>query len=82
MSELLYDSQGKLVIKTMLSDYEKENDISFHWSDYLGLILREYANYPDSHVISIGDWSNGELPRFRAFLRMDLGELRKLEADV
>ena len=57
------------------------------WDDYLDLVLERYAGRPDDHVLSIGDWSDSdspvagdEIPRFRAFLRMKLGDLRALRA--
>jgi len=85
MSELLYDSQNNPVIKMTRSDHEKET--ADKWPDYLGLILREYRNFPDSHILSIGDWSatrhifdGTEIPVFRAFMRLELGELRKMES--
>lgn len=58
-----------------------------NWNDYLKTILNHYVDKPDEYVLSLGDWTEPrptaipgvELPEFRAFIRLDLGELRKLE---
>ena len=57
-----------------------------NWNEYLKLILSHYQDKPDDYVLSLGDWTEPsptmgegiELPEFRAFIRLELGELRKL----
>lgn len=50
------------------------------WEQYLDLILEKYKDKPDSFTLSLGHWEPEELniPAFRAFLSMKLGELREL----
>ena len=49
---------------------------SLRWHDILLLLLRSYADKPDDHVLSVGDWTNATIPDFRALLRFTLGDLR------
>lgn len=52
------------------------------WDDYLTLILHHYADKPNEYTITIGDMSGGEkkLPEYRAFMQMNLGDLRNFRA--
>jgi len=48
------------------------------WSDYLKLILEKYKDKPDNFSLSIGHWEPEEfdIPAFRAYLAVTIGELR------
>ncbi|WP_415912282.1 hypothetical protein [Neptuniibacter sp. QD37_11] len=55
------------------------------WNEYLHTILNEYGDKPDDFVLSLGHWENQptglpgvELPEFRAFIKMTVGDLKTL----
>ena len=58
-----------------------------NWNDHLKLIVNRYRDKPDDYVISLGHWQKEDsliegvqLPAFNAFIRMTVGELKKMEA--
>lgn len=59
------------------------------WNDYLTTILDQYRDKPDDYPLSLGHWEveptaipGIELPKFKAFIRLTVGELKALEADL